>query len=35
MRGAANLGEVIAEAKRRIATVAGVPETAVKITLDV
>jgi hypothetical protein len=35
MGGAANLGEVIAEAKRRIATVAGVPETAVKITLDV
>lgn len=32
---AATLGEVIAEAKRRIAAVAGVPETAVKITLDI
>jgi hypothetical protein len=29
------LGEVIADAKRRIAAVAGVPETAVKITLDI
>lgn len=33
--GAASLGEVIADAKRRIAAVAGIPETAVKITLDV
>jgi hypothetical protein len=29
-----SLGEVIADAKRRIAAVAGIPETAVKITLD-
>lgn len=32
---ALTLGDVIAEAKRRIAAVAGVPETAVKITLDI
>jgi len=31
---AVTLGEVIADAKRRIASFAGVPETAVKITLD-
>jgi hypothetical protein len=29
------LGEVIADAKRRIAAVAGVPETAVKVTFDI
>ena len=29
-----SLGEVIAEAKRRIAAVAGIPESAVRITLD-
>jgi hypothetical protein len=33
--GALTLGDVIAEAKRRIAAVAGVPATAVKITLDI
>lgn len=31
---AASLGDVIAEAKRRIAEVAGVPESAVRISLD-
>jgi len=31
----ATLGEVIADAKRRIAAVAGVPETAVKVTVDI
>ena len=30
----ATLGEVIADAKRRIAAVAGIPETAVRITLE-
>lgn len=34
-RSTASLGEVIADAKQRIAAVAGVPETAVKITLDI
>jgi hypothetical protein len=33
--GTLTLGDVIAEAKRRIAAIAGVPETAVKITLDI
>ena len=32
--GTASLGDVIAEAKRNIARAAGVPEAAVKITLD-
>ncbi|MGD0421297.1 MAG: hypothetical protein ABSA68_17250 [Xanthobacteraceae bacterium] len=33
--GSTTLGEVIADAKRRIAAVAGIPETAVKVTLDI